>query len=135
MTTTKQDRTAATERLREWLKDGDTLWFILRHRSASGLQRVYSVKQLTTDIGSRDCAYCEGGKLFGDCLKCHGTKSEPVYNTCTSDLSSNIALACNFGFHSDHYGVKVNGCGFSGEHEIADTVGRLLGIKLRYETL
>jgi hypothetical protein len=40
---------AAVVRLREWLKEGDTLYFILRHRSASGMQRVYSVKHFTKE--------------------------------------------------------------------------------------
>lgn len=115
----KADKQAATERLREWLKDGDTLWFILRHRSASGMQRTYSVKQLEVDTSS-------GSSLrVGD---------RNVVRA--SDLSSNIAMACGFGFADGaHYGVKVNGCGFSGEQDIADSVGSLLGINLRYETL
>lgn len=103
----KPDILAATERLREWLKDGDTLYFILRHRSASasGLQRIYSVKQF---------------KLNG---------------LGVSDLSSNIAQSCGYAWSESHWGLKVNGCGFSGEQDIMDTVGRLLGIELRYETL
>lgn len=38
-TVTKTDRAEAAVRLKEWIKDGDTLWFILRHRSASGAGR------------------------------------------------------------------------------------------------
>lgn len=115
---TKQDRTEALERLREWLKDGDTLWFILRHRLASGMRRVYDVKQLEVDTSP------------------HSTMRVGDRNIVrVSTLSWNIASACDFSWNEAHGGIKINGCGFSGEQEIADTVGRALGIKLRYETL
>lgn len=116
---TKSDRTEATARLKKWLKkDGDTLWFILRNRSTSGMMRVYDVKELT--IESSDPA--EG--------ETHGK-----WSVRCSTLSWNIAVACNYGWSETHGGVKIPGCGFSGEQEITDTVSRLLGIKLRYETL
>jgi len=105
---TKTDRIEARERLKEWLKDGDTLWFILRNRSTSGMRRVYDVKELNVT---------------------------PSGGIAVSTLSWNICLACNFSFNENYGGVVINGCGFSGEQEIADTVGRLLGVKLRYETL
>lgn len=114
---TKQDREDAVERLRGWLKDGDTLWFILRHRAASGMQRVYDVKQLEVTR-----SYAAEGQQGKDVVR-------------VSTLSWNIAMACNYAWNETHGGIKVNGCGFSGEQEIADAVGRLLGIKLRYETL
>ncbi len=103
----KADVKAAQDRLREWLKDGDTLWFIMRHRSASGMMRTYSVKQLE----------CSDAKVSA------------------SDLTSNIAQACGYGWSESYWGLKIQGCGFSAEQDISDTVGRLLGIKLRYETL
>lgn len=111
-TVTKQDRIEAVARLKEWLKDGDTLWFILRHRAKSGMQRVYDVKQIER----------------------HKDQSRPAVST----LSWNIALACNYSWSGTHGGVKVNGCGFSGEQDIADAVAHAIGLKsgqLRYETL
>ena len=36
------DRTEAMERLREWIKPGDTVYCILRHRSSSGMSRRIS---------------------------------------------------------------------------------------------
>lgn len=112
------DREDAKERLREWLKDGDTLWFILRHRSASGMRRVYDVKELTIESSLP----AEG--------ETHGK-----WSVRCSTLSWNIAMACDLGWNEAHGGIKINGCGFSGELDITDTVSRLLGIKLRYKTL
>ena len=111
---TKQDRIEAKGRLADWLKDGDTLWFILRHRSASGMSRVYDVKLI--EIEDVDIA---------------GT----VHRARVSTLSWSIAEACNLAWSENHGGVKVNGCGFSGEDEITQAVAQTLGIKLRYETL
>ena len=119
MATTKQDKAAAIARLKEWLKDGDTLWFILRHRSASGMQRVYSVKQLEVEMTG---VFASGPKATG--------------KVNASDLSSNIGMACGYAWHKDWYGIKVNGCGFSGEQDIADAVAHVCGFEhLWYETL
>lgn len=111
-TVTKQDRIEAVARLKEWLKDGDTLWFILRHRAKSGMQRVYDVKQ----------------------IKHYEYMTRPGVST----LSWNIALACNYSWDETHDGVNVNGCGFSGEQAITDSVAHAIGLKsgqLRYEAL
>lgn len=115
-TVTKADREGAKERLSEWLQNGDTLWFILRHRSASGMQRVYDVKQF-----ERPTAVSED--------------NPNVLRLSVSTLSWNIAMACNLGWNELRGGIRINGCGFSGEQEITDTVSQILGIKLRYETL
>ena len=124
-TVTKQDRAEALERLREWLKDGDTLWFILRHRAASGMQRIYCVKQFEGHLDKQDRVQTEQGLNV----------REDYISIRASDLTWNIASACEFGWNESHGGIKINGCGFSGEQEITDTVGRKLGIRLRYETL
>ncbi len=45
MSTIKQrDRAEAVERLREWLKPGDTVYCVLRHVSRSGMFRVIDLK-------------------------------------------------------------------------------------------
>ena len=41
--TKKTEQREALERLRQWIKPGDTLYTILRHRSASGMNRVIQV--------------------------------------------------------------------------------------------
>ena len=106
--------------LREWLKNGDTLWFILRHRASSGMMRVYDVKQLEIESHREETE--QGLNVRRDSVR-------------VSTLSWNIASACDMLWNENHGGIRINGCGFSGEQEIADTVGRALGIKLRYETL
>ena len=99
-------------RLAEWLKDGDTLWFIFAGRSASGMQRRYKIKELIPDA----------------------TLASKI---ATGDLTFNVAAACGYGYtekHGDNE-LTINGCGFSAEQDIADSVSRLLGVKLRYERL
>lgn len=46
-----QERNAAIERLRGWLKPGDTVCTILRHVSASGMQREIGIVIPTPDGG------------------------------------------------------------------------------------
>lgn len=41
--TTKTERDEAIERLKGWIKPGDTLYTILRHRASSGMSRSISV--------------------------------------------------------------------------------------------
>jgi hypothetical protein len=45
-TVTKIEHTEALERLREWLKPGDTVHTILRHVSRSGMQRVIQLVRI-----------------------------------------------------------------------------------------
>lgn len=47
----KQEQQEARERLLQWLKPGDTVYTILRHRSASGMSRRISPVQLPTEPG------------------------------------------------------------------------------------
>ena len=43
------ERAEALERLREWVKPGDTLFTILRHVSRSGTQRTIDVVMISDD--------------------------------------------------------------------------------------
>jgi hypothetical protein len=47
----KQEQQEARERLLQWLKPGDTVYTILRHRSASGMSRRISPILLPTEPG------------------------------------------------------------------------------------
>jgi hypothetical protein len=44
MKTKDKERMEAVERLREWLKPGDTVYTIMRHVSRSGMQREISLR-------------------------------------------------------------------------------------------
>lgn len=109
---TKSMKAGCVVRLKEWLKDGDTLWFIWRGTSASGMQRRYSVHQIAPDAGM-------------------------LSGLATGNMTFNIAVACGYGYDEKNglNQLKVNGCGFSVPQNVTDTVAQLLGIKLRYETL
>ena len=76
--TEKQD---AIERLREWLKPGDTVYTILRNVSRSGMQREISLKAMHKD-GSEGMLHLDG----------------------------NVALACGERI-GKHDGIVVGGCG------------------------
>ena len=82
---TKAERAEALERLREWVKPGDTLFTILRHVSRSGMQRTIDVV------------------MIGDDKRGNGPE--------VSALGWNIAQALGMPFDSDREGVKVGGCG------------------------
>jgi len=54
-TVTKSEQAEAIERLRTWIKPGDTVYTILRHRSSSGMSRSISLIGFGED--RRDLAY------------------------------------------------------------------------------
>lgn len=81
-TVTKAEHTeAALERLREWLKPGDTVHTILRHVSRSGMQRTIQLVKLGND---GDVAYLG-------------------YNAHLAGVGS--------GYDNKREGIKVSGCG------------------------
>ena len=90
MTTKAQtkERDEAITQLREWLKPGDTVYTVLRHRSKSGMQRVISA--LGTSV----------------LVTTHGTAEGWIV-----DYSGNVGHALGWRYHRDHGGVVVNGCG------------------------
>lgn len=97
----KQEQQEAIERLREWLKPGDTVYTILRHVSRSGMQRVIGVKLIHD--GNRRCG------MDG-----------------IAELSYNVALALDMRFDRDREGVKIGGCGTDMGFEIVYNLGRAL---------
>ena len=52
-----QERAEALERLREWVKPGDTIYTILRHVSASGMTRVIDMLAILPDGTIRHLGY------------------------------------------------------------------------------
>lgn len=79
----KTEQQEAIERLRSWIKPGDTLFTILRHRSASGMSRVIDV------------------------VAVRGTREKPEVSAC----GYNIALALGWRFDRQREGIRVGGCG------------------------
>jgi hypothetical protein len=89
MTTAKErDRDEAREKLREWIKPGDTVYCVLRHRSASGMSRVIDFKTV-------DCSD-QGAKRFPDRVGHVGWLT---------------AKATGYSYDQKREGVKVGGCG------------------------
>lgn len=82
------ERAEALERLREWLKPGDTVYTILRHVSRSGMQRTIDVVHFDARGATHD-----------------GRQGTPLH------LGYNIAQALGMSYDRQREGVKVGGCG------------------------
>jgi len=49
MNTTTQERQEAKDRLKEWIKDGDTVYTVLRHKAQSGMTRIIDLVKFHPD--------------------------------------------------------------------------------------
>lgn len=83
---TKAEQDEALERLRGWVKPGDTVWCVLRHRSASGMYRAIDFYTITPD-------------------------RERAEGVSIGWLSYNIAKALGMRFDEKHEAVGVSGAG------------------------
>ena len=109
---TKQqtERTEALDRLREWVKPGDTVYAIIRHVSASGMQRTIQLVAFT----------CQDGK------------PEPVF------IGGNVATALGYTWDGAHNGMKVRGAGMDMGFALVYELGQALyhdGYALRHRQL
>lgn len=102
MRTSKKEREEAIGRLKTWIKPGDTLYLVLRHRSASGMSRTIGVKGFSVDSSTGEIRDWE--------------------------FSYNVALALGWRFNRDREGVTVGGCGMDmGFHLVYELAGVLFG--------
>ena len=97
--TKNSERDAAIDRLREWIKPGDTIYCILRNRAASGMSRTISFKGI-------QC--CKDGKLD------------------VGDYSYNIHKALGYRWSDRHEGVTVGGCGMDMGFAVVRELSRTL---------
>lgn len=86
----------AIERLREWVKPGDTLYTILRHVSRSGMLRVVDIVKPTPD----------GQSMLA--------------------LGWNVAKALESRFDREHEGIRVSGCGMDMGFNLVYELGRAM---------
>ena len=95
---TKQDQADARERLLGWVKSGDTVYTILRHRAASGMSRRISLVLPPTEKGGR-----------------------------FAHLDSNVAILLGLKGDNGE-GVTLSGCGMDmGFHLVYSLAGELFG--------
>jgi len=101
MTTEAQrDRAEAIDRLRQYIDPGDTLYTVLRHRSASGMLRVIDVLKIDNDPD----------------------RGRPnVYH-----LSYNTARAIDMRTDNDRDGIRVSGAGMDMGYHIVYNLSRAL---------
>lgn len=97
----------ALERLHEWLKPGDTLHTILRHRSASGMTRWITVIKLSP---AKDSDYPMGGNNGVQIL----------------DLDYNVSPVLGRPLSERWYGVKCEGAGMDMGFELVYNLSRRL---------
>lgn len=95
------------EPFRNSLSDGDTLYFILDHVSASGLARFYNVYAFPVRDG----------------------RSEP------HRLTWGVSNVLGYSYDRKSESIRVNGCGFSAENEITHDLVELLGLNLNYRRI
>lgn len=95
----RTEQAEALARLRDWLKPGDTVYTILRHRSASGMSRSISCVGIGPDTdGER--------RIF--------------------DYDYNVARALGYSIDRDRAGVKVSGAGMDMGFHIVYNLSRIL---------
>ena len=102
----KQERREAIDKLREWIRPGDTIYTILRHVSRSGMQRAIS-PLLLIDGNTPDSEI-------------------PRLQAAPLDVSkwAATALGCRIG--REHYGVRISGGGMDmGAHLVYELSARL----------
>lgn len=84
MATAKQtEQSEAIERLREWIKPGDTVYTILRHVSSSGMSRVIQLVSFEVRDG----------------------KPSPLF------IGYNVAKALDYRWDNHKEGIKIGGTG------------------------
>ena len=96
----EQEKTEAIERLRGWVKPGDTIYCVLRHVSSSGMMRVIDLK--------------------------HIEKVEGQGEPCLLTLGYNVALALGMKYDRSREGVRIGGCGMDMGFELVYNMGRVL---------
>lgn len=93
---TRSERTEAADRLREWLRPGDTVHCILRHVSSSGMLRVIQLVKLD----------CKAGRPLS--------------------LGYNAAAAMADRYDRDREGIRVSGAGMDMGFHLVYNLGATL---------
>lgn len=97
----KIERQEAIERMREWVKPGDTLLTILRHVSASGMLRVIDVVKIMPE-------------------------EHPGQDPRVLSLGFNIAKIIDAKYDREKEGMRISGCGSDMGFEVVYNLGRIL---------
>lgn len=96
-----REQAEAIARLRVWLKPGDKLWTVLRHRSASGMSRTIDIVRLERNADGEERV---------------------------STYAWNAAKALGWRFDKARNGLKVQGCGMDmGFHTVCALSAVLFG--------
>lgn len=99
---TKQQQEDARERLADILRENDTLYTVLRHRSRSGMARWLDVY------------------AFLPCPE-RGDRAVEKYR-----LSYLVANATGYAYDRRHEAIRVNGCGFDVGHDVVYSLSMAL---------
>ena len=105
MNRTNSEFETAKQELKSMLKDGSTVYTVLRSVSRSGMSRDITPLILTPD-GPR---YIQG----------------PVH----------VLLNLPYGLRSGFFGVKIKGCGMDMGYHLVERMSQALGLKLNHQWL
>lgn len=111
---TKAEQHAAIERLREWIRPGDTLYTTVNHVSRSGMYRTVQIRAILPESSRGERAV---SVLF---------------------LGFNVATALGLRYDRKHEGIGMGGCGYDAAYQVIHDLSMLLfgaSDKLRKETL
>ena len=98
----RREQAEAIARLQGWIKDGDTVYCVLRSRAASGMSRTIQLLTIKPDNSFRS------GIDVGH-------------------IGYNVARATGSRYNERHEGIVVPGCGFDAGHHIVDELRGALG--------
>lgn len=115
----KQQQNEAIERLREWLKPGDTIYTILRHVSRSGMQREISLLYFGERSEPYDLDY-----NVAWALDARRGKRGVVASGCGMDMGFHLVYNLGRTLYPDGYGCVGEKCR-SNDHSNGDPKGRV----------
>lgn len=113
-TAKREEQQEAIERLREWLKPGDTVYTVMKKRSSSGMYRHISAYKL--EVREREFYDPATGKHVGT----GEYEAEPMW------LAFNIAKAIGWPFKDDTESVGVSGVGMDMGFHLVYTLSHVL---------
>jgi hypothetical protein len=114
-TFTKSEQAEAVERLNAWVKPGDTLYTILRHRASSGMSRSISVIAMR-DGQIIDLDYSASRALS---IKIDQKNGGLIMRGAGMDMGFQIVYQLGYVLYRDGFGCIGDGC-HSNDHSNGD---------------
>lgn len=126
----RTEKAGAIARLRDWIKPGDTLYTVMRHRAASGMSRSIDVYGFTPANDAPICPECGGSPVDetpheSDCPRVDVKPSQNV-RLVKSWYSYNIVKAGIGSWDDKREAIRVGGVGMDMGFHIVYELGAIL---------